>query len=58
MVSYDNHGFILNLYAEKSKILYKLSQSTSNRVGDEILIFSNNLAYNNSIQALKSPIIL
>jgi DNA adenine methylase len=58
MVSYDNHEFILNLYAEQKKIMYKLSQCASNRVGDEILIFSKNLNYINSIKSLKSPVIL
>ena len=58
MVSYDNHDFILNLYADKKKVTYKLSQSTSNRIGDEIIIFSDDLKYKNSIQSLKAPIIL
>lgn len=58
MVSYDHHEFILNLYADKSKVTYKLSQSTSNRIGDEILVFSENLIYKNSIKSLTSPIIL
>jgi len=55
IVSYDNHDFILNLYAEKNKVVYKLSQSASNRVGDEVLIFSEKLDFYNSINALKSP---
>jgi DNA adenine methylase len=58
MVSYDNHDFILNLYAAKKKVLYKLSQSTSNRVGDEVLIFSEDLAFAQSIKSLSSPICL
>lgn len=58
MVSYDNHSFILNLYAEKNKIVYKLSQAASNRVGDEIIVFSNQIEYTNSIDALKSPTII
>lgn len=58
MVSYDNHDFILNLYAEKKKVLYKLSQSASNRVGDEILIFSKDIAFKRSIDLLSSPICL
>lgn len=58
MVSYDNHDFILNLYAEKNKVLYKLSQSTSNRVGDEVLIFSNDLSFKQSIKSLSSPVCL
>jgi DNA adenine methylase len=58
MVSYDNHDFILNLYTEQSKIVYKLSQSASNRVGDEILIFSDKIDFINSIPTLNSPMVL
>lgn len=58
MVSYDNNEFILNLYAEDKKIVHKLSQSASNRVGDEILIFPETLELNNSISSLKSPAIV
>lgn len=58
MVSYDNQEFILNLYASKEKVMYQLSQSASNRVGDEILIFSEKIAFSNSIKLLKSPVIL
>ncbi|WP_416448492.1 DNA adenine methylase [Leeuwenhoekiella sp. A2] len=58
MVSYDNHDFILNLYSEKNKLTYKLSQSTSNRIGDEVLIFSDNLIFNNSMDELKSAYLL
>lgn len=58
MVSYDNHDFILNLYAEHQRVVYKLSQSASNRVGDEILVFSEELNFENSINRLKSPVLL
>lgn len=58
MVSYDNHDFILNLYAEQNKIVYKLSQAASNRIGDEILIFSNGIEFKESMNTLKSPILL
>lgn len=58
LISYDNHDFILNLYAKRRKILYSLSQSTSNRVGNEILIFSKNIKYADSISYLKSPVII
>jgi len=58
MVSYDTHDFILNLYAEQNKIVYKLSQAASNRIGDEILIFSKQINFEESINALKSPIML
>ncbi len=58
MVSYDNHDFILNLYAEHKRVVYQLSQSASNRIGDEILVFSEELSFENSINTLKSPILL
>lgn len=58
MVSYDHHDFILNLYSNSNKISYSLSQSASNRVGEEILVFSNGLHYADSITALKSPSML
>lgn len=58
MVSYDNHEFILKLYDNKNKITYKLSQSTSNRIGDEILIFSDSLNYKNSMNQLKGATII
>jgi DNA adenine methylase len=54
IVSYDNSEFISGLYGDR-KISYKLSQSASNKVGSEILIFSKNLDYSSSINSLKSP---
>jgi DNA adenine methylase len=57
MVSYDNHDFILNLYAEQRKVVYQLSQAASNRIGDEILIFSDELSFSDSINILKSPVL-
>lgn len=54
MVSYDNHEFILNLYKGQKKVLYQLSQSASNRIGDEIVIFSDELIFNESMSHLKS----
>jgi DNA adenine methylase len=56
LVSYDNHEFILNLYQQQRKLIYKLSQSTSNRIGDEILVFSDKLKFEKSANKLKSPI--
>lgn len=58
MVSYDNHDFILNLYGAEKKINYKLSQSASNRVGDEILIFSDELNFLESMKKLNAPLAL
>jgi DNA adenine methylase len=54
MVSYDNQEFILNLYSEFRKMIYQLSQSASNRVGDEVLIFSDTLLFDQSQVNLKS----
>ena len=58
MVSYDNNEFILNLYAEINRVIYQLSQSTSNRVGDEVLMFSDALSFRESINNLNEPILL
>lgn len=56
LVSYDNHEFILKLYENHKRVLYRLSQSASNRIGDEILIFSDKLKFQNSILKLNSAI--
>jgi len=56
IVSYDNHDFILSLYAEQRKIVHTLSQSASNRIGNEIFIFSENLNVIDSLSMLRSPI--
>ncbi|MDD4439812.1 MAG: DNA adenine methylase [Bacteroidales bacterium] len=58
MASYDNHDFILSLYSEKRKIMYKLSQGASNRIGDEVLIFSESIDFANSMERLTSPILI
>ncbi|MCI5123028.1 MAG: DNA adenine methylase [Candidatus Electrothrix sp. AR5] len=55
IVSYDNHEFILNLYADKRVLTHRLSQSTSNRVGDELFIFSEKIDFVESMNSLKSP---
>lgn len=55
LVSYDNHEFIVNLYESKRMLTHRLSQSASNRVGDEILVFSDSVDFNNSMTNLKSP---
>ena len=56
IASYDNHEFILNLYSEQRKIIHKLSQSASNRIGDEIFIFSEKIDFSDSVNALKLPV--
>jgi DNA adenine methylase len=56
MVSYDNHDFILNLYEKKRRLRYSLSQSASNRIGNEIVIFSDDMNFQSSMNYLKNPI--
>ncbi len=58
MISYDNQEFILSLYNDYRKVSYKLSQSASNRIGDEILMFSDGLEFELSINKLNSPVII
>ncbi len=58
IVSYDTHKFILNLYAKESKLIHKLSQSTSNRIGNELLVFCDEIDFVDSVRALKSPVFL
>jgi DNA adenine methylase len=56
LVSYDNTEFIVSLYKEHRKVLYRLSQAASNRIGDEIIIFSNRLSFNESMEKLKDSV--
>lgn len=58
MISYDNQDFILNLYEQERKVLYNLSQCASNRVGNEILIFSEEISFADSINYLKTPMLI
>jgi DNA adenine methylase len=55
MVSYDNHDFILNLYGSRKRFTHKLAQNTSNRVGDEVFIFSDEVLFANSMKNLRFP---
>lgn len=55
IVSYDNADLIRSLYHEQRKYVYSLSQCTSNRVGDELLILGPNLIIDNAMQKLKNP---
>ena len=56
LLSYDNTEFIISLYKEHRKVLYKLSQAASNRIGDEIIVFSNKLTFYESINKLKDAV--
>lgn len=54
LLSYDNHLFISNLYQRFEKRAYKLQHSTSNKIGDEILIFSKRTRFERSLSHLRS----
>ena len=55
IVSYDYNGFILGLYEEYARVSYQLSQCTSNRIGEEVIILSDYLHVDTSLLYLKSP---
>jgi len=52
LLSYDNHSFITNLYKPFEKRAYKLQHSTSNKIGDEVLIFSRKTKFEDSLSHL------
>jgi DNA adenine methylase len=56
LLSYDNHSFIINLYKSFEKVAYKLQHSTSNKIGDEVLIFSDNICFDRSLGMLRNAI--
>lgn len=54
MVSYDNQKVILDLYKDYNIVSHKLSQSASNRVGEEVMIFSDRIEYSDALVKLHS----
>lgn len=56
LLSYDNNAFITNLYGPFRKRAYKLQHSTSNKIGDEVLIFSKALKFETSINYLEAVV--
>lgn len=58
IVSYDHHNFIKGLYEGNRKIRYNISQCTSNRIGSEIIIFSDEMRFNESLEFINSPVVL
>lgn len=58
LISYDNYELINSLYKSYDRLSYKLAQNTSNRIGEEMLIFPCNLLHNESITSLSAPKIL
>ncbi|WPJ95235.1 DNA adenine methylase [Coraliomargarita algicola] len=58
LLSYDNHSFIIDLYNAFEKRAYKLQHSTSNKIGDEVLIFSRKISFDKSLAMLREPLII
>lgn len=58
VVSYDNTDLIVKLYEIYIRVSYALSQCTSNRMGDEILIFPNSIRTENALKKLKSAFVI
>jgi DNA adenine methylase len=52
LLSYDNSSFITNLYRPYEKRAYRLQHSTSNKIGDEVLVFSRKLKFKESLNRL------
>lgn len=55
LISYDNCELVNSLYNTYDRISYKLAQNTSNRIGEEMLIFPDFIEYSNSLSALSTP---
>lgn len=55
LVSYDSSDLIFDLYRKYNPISYTLSQCTSNRMGDEVIIFPPSISISHSISRLKAP---
>lgn len=54
ILSYDNNDFIKEIYRGFKIYSFDISQSTSNKVGKEIIVFSESLKYKKSLKYLKS----
>lgn len=54
LLSYDHTSFITNLYEPFEKRAYKLQHSTSNKTGDEVLIFSKKIHFEKSLSHLRA----
>lgn len=58
LISYDNCDLINSLYYSYDRISYKLAQGTSNKIGEEMLIFPKDLLFNESLSELSIPMLL
>lgn len=58
LISYDNCELINYLYHQFHRISFKLAQGTSNKIGEEMLIFQPGLLYKESISCLSCSTVL
>ena len=56
VLSYDNHEFIVRLYNKYERRAYRLQHSTSNKIGNEVVVFSPELSFRNSIEKLTEAV--
>jgi len=56
LLSYDNHPFITNLYRWYEQWTYRLQHSASNKTGDEVLVFHDDIVCDRSLSFLSQPI--
>jgi DNA adenine methylase len=56
MISYDENDFILKLYDGREKIFHSLNRGTSNIVGDEVIVFSDQIQFAKSASHLRLPV--
>lgn len=52
MLTYDNVSFINDLYKAHNIIKYRLRSGTSNGMGEEVIMLSEELEYNQSLHKL------
>lgn len=58
LLSYDNNAYIANLYYPFEKRSYKLQHSTSNKIGDEVLVFSDKVKFQDSLNFLNEVMVV
>nr|WP_276575022.1 DNA adenine methylase [Methanococcoides seepicolus] len=58
MISYDYQDCIIRLYENQKCLSYTLSQNTSNKMGTELLFFSDEVKFEESTVFLREPILL
>ena len=54
LISYDDADLIRELYPTMEKYIYSLSQCTSNRIGDELIILGDSIHCDEALKYLKN----